>query len=164
MFPKLEFSVVLKITGQEQPMFKKFIGVLLGTAFVLPFNLPAQADDTDYPLPFQKYLNQLAIESDWLREGPAKKHYHFLSYAPTGRLIALSNTTCKDFKLGKTYNMIKAGVEADSNSMFPANVIDKLGTSGISRFADVAIKSAVMNNCPEFSSNLPQLDYVLPQD
>jgi hypothetical protein len=145
-------------------MFKKFVGVVLGAAFVLPFHLPVQADDTDYPLPFQKYLNQLALETDWFREGPAKKHYHFLSYAPTGRLIALSNTTCKDFKLGKTYQTIKTGVINDSNSMFPTSVINKLGTSGISRFADVAIKSAVVNNCSEFSSLLPQLDYVLPQD
>ncbi|HYW21206.1 MAG TPA: hypothetical protein VE956_18285 [Nodularia sp. (in: cyanobacteria)] len=145
-------------------MFKKFVGVVLGTALILPFHLPVQADDTNYPLPFQKYLNQLARESDWFREGQGQKHYHFLSYAPTGRLIALSNTTCKDFKLAKPYNTIKASVIADSNSMFPASVIDKLGTSGISRFADVAIKSAVVNNCSEFSSLLPQLDYVLPQD
>jgi hypothetical protein len=145
-------------------MFKKFFGVVLGAALALPSHLPVQADDTDYPPPFQNYLNQLAIESDWFREGLAEKHYHFLSYAPTGRLIAISNKTCTNLKLGKLYETIKASVEADSNSMFPTSVINKLGTSGISRFADVAIKSAVVNNCSEFSSSLPQLNYVLPQD
>ncbi|HEY9780370.1 MAG TPA: hypothetical protein V6D09_09575 [Leptolyngbyaceae cyanobacterium] len=145
-------------------MFKKFVGVVLGAAFVLPFHLLVKADDTDYPLPFQNYLSQLARESDWIREEPGNKHYHFIAYAPTGRLIALSNTICKDFKLGKTYATIKASVEADSNSMFPASVTNKLGTSGISRFADVATKSAVVNNCFEFSSGLPQLNYVLPED
>jgi hypothetical protein len=145
-------------------MFKKFFGVVLGAALGLPFHLPVQADDTDYPPPFQNYLNQLAIESDWFREGLGKKHYHFISYAPTGRLIAISNKTCTNLKLGQPYETIKASVEADSNSMFPASVINKLGTSGISRFADVAIKSAVVNNCPEFSSRLPQLNYDLPQE
>jgi len=145
-------------------MFKKFVAVVLGAALALPFHLPVQADDTDYPLPFQQYLKQLEIESDWFREGLGKKHYHFLSSAPTGRLIALSNRTCTKFQLGQPYEIIKAGVETASNSMFPASVVNKLGTSGISRFADVAIKSAVVNNCPQFSSRLPELDYVLPKD
>jgi len=142
----------------------KFVGVVLGAAFVLPFHPLVKADDTQYPIPFQNYLSQLARESDWIREGSGNKHYHFISSAPTGRLIALSNTTCRDFRLGRTYQIIKAGVIASSNSMFPADVIAKLGTEGVGRFADVAIKSAVNNNCSQFSSSLPQLNYVLPQE
>ncbi|PPS42738.1 hypothetical protein [Chroococcidiopsis sp. TS-821] len=145
-------------------MLKKFVGVVLGATFVLPFHLIARADDTQYPIPFQNYLSQLARESDWIREGPGNKHYHFISFAPTGRLIALSNTTCKDFQLGKTYETVKAGVVADSKTMFPTEAIAKLGSEGVGRFADVAIKSAVANNCTQFSSSLPQLNYILPQD
>lgn len=142
----------------------KFVGVVLGAAFILPFHLPVRADDTEYPIPFQNYLSQLARESDWIREGSANKHYHFISSAPTGKLVALSNTTCTNFRLGKTYETIKAGVITDTNTMFPASVITKLGSAGVGRFADVAIKSAVVNNCSQFSSQLPQLNYVLPQD
>ena len=46
--------------------------------------------------------------------------------------------------------------------MFPPDVIAKLGTTGVSRFADVAIKSAVQNTCPTYSSSLPVLNYTLP--
>ena len=148
-------------------MLKKFAATALGIASALSLNLPAQAQtqtgDWAYPVPFRNYLSQLALESDWIREGPlGLRHYHFVATAPLGRLVALANTTCTQIGQGKPYATIKAGIEADAKTMFPSAVITKLGASGVSRFSDVAIKSAVQNNCPTYSSSLPTLNYTLP--
>lgn len=148
-------------------MLKRFAATALGVVSALSFNLPAQAQtqtgDWAYPVPFRNYLSQLALESDWIREAPlGLKHYHFIGTAPLGRLISLANTTCTQMKLAKPYATIKAGVETDANKMFPPVVITKLGASGVSRFSDVAIKSAVQNTCPVYSNLLPTLNYTLP--
>ena len=150
-------------------MLKKFAVTALGIASALSLNLPAQAQvetqtgDWAYPVPFRNYLSQLARESDWIREGPlGLQHYHFVATAPLGRLVALANTTCAQIGQGRPYATIKAGVEADAKTMFPSAVITKLGASGVSRFSDVAIKSAVQNTCPTYSSSLPALNYTLP--
>jgi hypothetical protein len=147
-------------------MLKRFT-TILGIASALSLNLPVQAQtqtgDWAYPVPFRSYLSQLAVESDWIRVGPlGQKHYHFIATAPLGRLIALANTTCAQMKQAKPYETIKAGVEADSQKMFPQDVLTTLGTTGVSRFSDVAIKSAVQNTCPTYSSSLPPLNYTLP--
>lgn len=152
-------------------MLKKFAATALGIASALSLNLPAQAQvqtqpqtgDWAYPVPFRNYLSQLALESDWIREAPlGLRHYHFIATAPLGRLISTANTTCTQMKLTRPYATIKAGVEADAQKMFPPDVIAKLGTTGVSRFADVAIKSAVQNTCPIYSNSLPALNYTLP--
>ena len=65
-------------------------------------------------------------------------------------------------KQAKPYETIKAGVKADAQKMFPQDVLTTLGTTGVSRFSDVAIKSAVQNTCPTYSSSLPPLNYTLP--
>lgn len=150
-------------------MLKRFVATTLGIASVLlltpPAPVQAQTGDWAYPVPFRKYLSQLARDSDWIREGPYKiRHYHFIASAPLGRLIALANTTCTQMKQGQPYTTIKAGVEADAKGMFPSTVITKLGASGVSRFADVAIRSAVQNTCPTSSGSLPTLNYTLPED
>ncbi len=152
---------------KEKSMLKRFVAATLGIASALSLNLPAQAQTGDwaYPVPFRNYLSQLARDSDWIREGPYEiRHYHFIATAPLGRLIALANTTCAQMKQERPYATIKAGVEADAKTMFPSTVITRLGASGISRFADVAIRSAVNNTCPTHSSSLPTLNYTLPVD
>ncbi len=148
-------------------MLKRFAATALGVVSALSFNLPVQAQtqtgDWAYPVPFRNYLSQLALESDWIRVAPlGQKHYHFIGTAPLGRLISLANTTCTQMKLARPYATIKAGVETDANKMFPPAVITKLGASGVSRFSDVAIKSAVQNTCPVYSNLLPALNYTLP--
>lgn len=143
-------------------MLKRFTAAALAIASTLSFHLPVQADDTQYSQEIQNYLNQLARESDWIREGLGNKHYHFVAYAPTDKLVAIANTTCTQLSLGQSYTLIKAGIVADINLIFPASVTNKLGADGISRFTDVAIKSAVTNTCSQFSNILPQLNYVLP--
>lgn len=146
-------------------MLKRFAATALGIASALSLNLPAQAETGDwaYPVPVRNYLSQLALESDWIREAPlGLRHYHFVSTAPLGRLVALANTTCTQIGQGKPYATVKAAVEADAKTMFPPTVITKLGASGVSRFSDVAIKSAVQNTCPTYSSSLPALNYTLP--
>ena len=152
-------------------MLKRFAATALGIASALSLNLPAQAQvqtqpqtgDWAYPVPFRNYLSQLALESDWIREAPlGLRHYHFVATAPLGRLISTANTTCTQMKLARPYATIKAGVEADAQKMFPPDVITKIGASGVSRFSDVAIKSAVQNNCPTYSSSLPTLNFTLP--
>lgn len=148
-------------------MLKRFTAAALGIASTLSLNLPVQAQvqtgDWAYPVPFRNYLSQLAVDSDWIRVAPlGQQHYHFIATAPLGRLVALANTTCTQIGQGKPYATIKTGVEADAKTMFPPDVITKLGASGVSRFSDVAIKSAVQNTCPTYSSSLPPLNYTLP--
>lgn len=146
-------------------MLKRLVAATLGIASALSINLPAQAQTGDwaYPVPFRNYLSQLARDSDWIREGPYNlRHYHFIATAPLGRLVALANTTCAQMEQGQPYATIKANVEADARTMFPSTVITRLGASGVSRFADVAIGSAVKNTCPTYSSRLPTLNYTLP--
>ncbi|MBD2124786.1 hypothetical protein [Trichocoleus sp. FACHB-262] len=148
-------------------MLKRFVATALGISSAMSLSLPAQAQTGDwaYPVPFRNYLSQLARESDWIREGPfGLRHYHFIATAPLGRLVALANVTCAQMEEGRPYATIKADVEADAKTMFPSTVITKLGASGVSRFADVAIGSAVKNTCPTYSSSLPTLNYTLPAD
>jgi hypothetical protein len=148
-------------------MLKRFTLVALSISSIISLHPAAQAQtqagDWAYPIPFRNYLSQLATESDWIREAPlGLQHYHFVSTAPLGSLIALANTSCAQIKLARPYETIKAGIEADTKKIFSPGVITKLGASGVSRFSDVAIKSAVQNTCPIYSNRLPQLNYTLP--
>ena len=148
-------------------MLKRCVATALGIASVLSLNLPAQAQtatgDWAYPVPIRSYLSQLAIDSDWIREGPYQlRHYRFIIEAPLGRLVSIANTTCAQMGQGQPYATIKAGVEGDAKTMFPSTVITKIGASGVTRFSEVAIRSAVQNNCPTYSSRLPTLNYTLP--
>ena len=143
-------------------MLKNFFGVVLATASLLSFNLPIHADDTIYPVSVQNYLNQLALESQWIREKGTGKRYHLIASVPTEKLVALSTKVCLNFTSGQPFSVIKPIVKADSLLMLPSNVSVRLSNSGINRFADVAIKSAVNNRCPQFNSTLPLVKYILP--
>ena len=148
-------------------MLKRCVATALGIASALSLNLPAQAQtetgDWAYPVPIRGYLSQLSRDSDWIREGPYQlRHYRFIIEAPLGRLVSIANTTCARMGQGQPYATIKAGVESEANTMFPSTVITKIGASGVTRFSEVAIRSAVQNNCPTYSSRLPTLNYTLP--
>src|SRR4028118_1074233 len=109
-------------------MLKRSVATALGIASALSLNIPAQAQTGDwaYPVPMRNYLSQLSRDSDWIREGPYKlRHFHFIAQAPLGRLVAIANTTCAKMGQGQSYATIKAGVEADANTMFPSTVITK---------------------------------------
>lgn len=143
-------------------MLKKLFAAVLGTASVLSLNLPVYADDTIYPLPVQNYLNQLARDSDWRREAGTGKHDHFIAEASTEELVEISDKVCQNFLLGQTFLLLKPIIRTDVLLLFTSDVLDRLGTDGINRFTDVAIKSAVDNRCPQYSIRLPLLDYILP--
>ena len=148
-------------------MLKRCVATALGIASALSLNIPAQAQTGDwaYPVPIRNYLSQLSRDSDWIREGPYQlRHYRFIIEAPLGRLVSIANTTCARMGQGQPYATIKAGVESEARAMFPPAVITKIAGSGVTRFSEVAIRSAVQNNCPTYSSKLPVLNYTLPVD
>lgn len=123
---------------------------------LIGINLPVQADDTIYPLPVQNYLAQLAVESDFLRVGDTIKHDHYIINIPTVTLVEMGDATCSQFTLGKLPSDVKGVLKAKSIVELPIVVRSKLGETGVDRFADAVVKSAVSNECPQYTPRLLQ--------
>ncbi len=138
-------------------MLKKITATALGFLSLLGLNLPAQADDTIYPLSIQNYLMQLAVEADFLKVGDTIKHDHFIIEIPTATLVEMADTTCGEFDLGKQHPNVKDKVKTDSTAKLPEAVKNKLGVTGVDKLSDGIVKSAVNAHCSQHKLKLPKV-------
>jgi hypothetical protein len=100
---------------------------------------------------------QLAVEGDFLKVGETTKHDHFLIEIPTATLVEMADTTCGQFDLGKVHSNVKDKVKTDSKANLPVATKNKLGETGIDKFADGVVKSAVNAHCSQHKLKLPKV-------
>ena len=138
-------------------MFNKITATALSIVSLLGLNLPAQADDTIYPVSIQNYLMQLAVEADFLRVGNTIEHDHFIIEIPTTTLVEMAGTACGQFNSGKLHLDVKNKIKTDSTVKLPVGVKNKLGATGIDKFANGVVKSAVNAHCSQHKLKLPKI-------
>lgn len=138
-------------------MLKKITVAALGIVSLLGFNLSARADDTIYPVDIQNYLTQLAVEADFLTVGNTIKHDHFIAEIPTATLVEMADAACGQFDLGKVHSDVKNKIKTDSTAKLPNVVKTKLGETGLDKFANGVVKSAVNAHCAQHKVKLPKI-------
>lgn len=138
-------------------MLKTLTVTVLSIVSLSAFNLPAGADDTIYPVSIQNYLMQLAVKADFLRVGNTIKHDHFIMEIPSATLVEMADAACGEFTVGKLHSDVKTKIKTDSTAKLPDVVKNKLGETGIDKFADGVITSAVNAHCIQHKLKLPSI-------